>query len=441
MKKRSKLLFLMYAAGYLGITVYTQVTVKWYQYFYTPPELNSKGLRILIPIGIIGLAMIVGRLFDGISDPLVAYYSDKSKHRSGRRIPFVLYGSLPLAVTFILLWFPPINGESVVNFIYLSAMLSLFFIFFTIVVAPYLALISDLTNDRKERINLTMMQGFAQIIGVMIAEVGSGALINIYGFRVMGLVLGILSFATIILTPIFIREAKIPDAEEESVASMGFFSSLMLTLRNKDFIFYLVFFNTVWFGINTLTISMPYITEILLKRSAESSGVMIAAAFILAIIFNFFIPWLVMRFGKKKIMMVSSILFALILFLLGFAGTLLSYGLTFAVVVLAGIPLAVIFAVPNAMIADIADLDSYKHKIRREGMFFGAQGLVIKIVIGLSSYVTPFLFSTFGYSAENPLGLQLCGPIAGVSVLLGMFALSRYSITEEQVDELHSSKK
>src|SRR5690554_1313331 len=77
----------MYALGYFGISIFTQTTVKWYQYFYAPPDVNISGLRVLIPLTLIGITMIVARIFDGLADPVVAYISDNCKSRMGRRIP------------------------------------------------------------------------------------------------------------------------------------------------------------------------------------------------------------------------------------------------------------------------------------------------------------------------------------------------------------------
>ncbi|SKA77506.1 glycoside/pentoside/hexuronide:cation symporter, GPH family [Caloramator quimbayensis] len=429
--KSKRFVMIMYSLGYLGISIFTQTTVKWYQYFYTPPKVNSSNLRTLIPVGVIGFSMIIARIFDGVSDPLVAYYSDKCKSKRGRRIPFILYGAVPLSLSFIALWFPPVLGESIANFIYLTVVLSLFFIFFTIVTAPYLALISEISSNNSERITLTTMQGITQIIGVMIAEVGSGIIINMYNFKVMGIVLGIIALLSVILTPIFVKE-NIKDMQE--VPDIGMIESVRQTITNKNFAYYLISYITVWFGINTLTITMPYITEVLLKTKAENSGFMIAGAFVLAAVFMPFLPKIVLKYGKKKVMILSSIFLSIIMFLTSFFGSLFSYNVSFVIVVLSGIPLSVIFVVPNAMIADIAQVDAENTGKRREGMFFGAQGLIIKIVIGLSSFITPFLFKTFGYSIDRPLGIRLCGIVAAIFILLGLVFLRMYSIDEAKIE-------
>ena len=433
MKMNNKLSRLMYALGYLGISILTQTTVKWYQYFYAPPETNQGGLRVLIPLTLIGITMIVGRIFDGIADPLVAYFSDKSRHKKGRRVPFIFYGSFPLALTFILIWFPPVQGESIWNFVYLTFMLSLFFIFFTIVVGPYLALIGEITDTKKERINLTMMQGITQVLGVLIAEAGSGLLISIANYRVMGIVLGLFSLGTLILTPIFVREKPVQLQPERP---LGLFASIAKTMTNKDFLYYLIPYLGVWFGINTLTISMPYISEVLLGMPAATSGYLIAAAFLAAIVFSPFLPGITVRFGKKNVAFTAYIAFGIILTATGLFGTLLNGVAAYLTVFLAGIPLAAALIVPNAMVADIAEIDGLSGGQKREGMFFGVQGFVNKLVIGLSSFMTPLLFQLFGNTQSTPLGLKLCGPIAGVLVIASSFLLRRYSISEDRIEEI-----
>lgn len=421
-----RFIFLMYALGYLGIAILTQTTVKWYQYFYAPPEVNEHGLQLLVPIAFVGIAMIIARIVDGIADPVVAYFSDKSTHHRGRRIPYIFYGAVPLVVTFILLWFPPLPYESMFNLVYLTIMLALFFIFFTIVVTPYLALIGELTETKQERITLTTMQGITQVIGVIVAEAGSGLIISIFDFKVMGITLGVISLLSISLTPIFVQEKK-----TETNHTYSIISSFKLTLKNKNFLLYLSFYISIWFGINSLTIAMPYITEILLQKNAETSGLMIGCAFMLALLFSPLIPRITNLYSKKTIMLFTASLFALLLLLTGWFGTFISYPFAFLIVVLTGIPLSVIFIIPNAMVADIAQQDGIDHGKRREGMFFGAQGLIIKIVIGLSSFITPLIFHTFGYNQTDYLGLQLIGPISSALVIIGIWLLSWYDLPDE----------
>ncbi len=437
MRKSRNLMLWMYSLGYFGISIFTQTTVKWYQYFYSPPSDNTGGLRVLVPLTIIGISMIIARVFDGIADPLVAYLSDNSKNKRGRRIPFILYGTIPLTITFILIWFPPIAGESIWNFVYLTTMLILFFIFFTIVVGPYLALIGEVSKTKEERIKLTTLQGITQVLGVMVAEAGSGIIIQNSNYKVMGITLGLIALTTLMLTPLFVKEEKVEVTKNQG----NMFSSIGKTLSDKNFMYYLGSYLMMWFGINTLTIAMPYITEILLQQSAEASGFLIAGAFIIAVAVSPIVPKITLRYGKKTVMMFSSIFFALILMSMFFFGSYLTGFAPTFIVFLAGVPLSTAFIIPNAMVADIAELVSLTNGERREGMYFGAQGLIIKIVIGFSSLLTPMIFNIFGSSLENPLGLKLIGPISGFVVLIGVAFLRLYDLSEEDLEKIQRAEK
>ena len=88
-----------------------------------------------------GLARLIGGVVDSLADPFVGHYSDRSESPYGRRRLFLIIGIVPMAVIPGLLFFPPGEPGSFSIFLYLTIMLSLYFIFFTIYVAPYLALI------------------------------------------------------------------------------------------------------------------------------------------------------------------------------------------------------------------------------------------------------------------------------------------------------------
>ena len=81
------------------------------------------------------------------------------------------------------------------------------------------------------------------------------------------------------------------------------------------------------------------------------------------------------------------------------------------------------------MIADLVDYDEKVTGSRREAMYFGMQGLMLKFAIALSALFFGFLLRTFGYSSAEPLGILLLGPVAGVFVLVGLSIFSKYPIT------------
>ncbi|MCK4926780.1 MFS transporter, partial [Candidatus Aerophobetes bacterium] len=105
---------LMYASGYMGI-ILINTTLMWAMYFYAPP---GGSLTSLLPIKLFGLVMLGGRIFDALTDSLVGHWSDRARTRWGRRTPFIVFASLPLFISFVLIWAPPTGEASVLNFVW-----------------------------------------------------------------------------------------------------------------------------------------------------------------------------------------------------------------------------------------------------------------------------------------------------------------------------------
>jgi GPH family glycoside/pentoside/hexuronide:cation symporter len=98
----------------------------------------------------------------------------------------------------------------------------------------------------------------------------------------------------------------------------------------------------------------------------------------------------------------------------------------YATIALAGIPLASLFTVPNAMVADLTDLDEKLTGMRREAIYFGTQGLFLKIDLGLSTLVMTIMFSVFGKSIQNPLGIRMTGLLGSLFAIIGIIAFLKF---------------
>ncbi|NLM97006.1 MAG: MFS transporter [Halanaerobiaceae bacterium] len=430
MKLRNQL---MYSSAYLSVALTTQTLVTWYSFYYAPPDKEG-----FISIALIGYALLIGRIVDAVADPLVAYWSDNSTHRSGRRIPFIKYGSLPLVLSFILIWFPIVGRQSIYNFYYLAIMMSTFFFFFTVVVAPYLALLPEISPDPDERITVSTYQTVANILGLIMSSTLAGILINKHGYRIMGPVLGLISLIFFYMPVLAVKEKQ----HVRSTDAPGFLESCRLVLKNRNFVFYQIANLLLWFTVNMLTIAAPYIGSVLMGLDEQGSGLMLGGTFLAAVAVSPAIMILSKKYGKKKIFNISMILAAFILsliYLIGRPYLFFDKGwFGFAVVALAGVPISSIFIIPNAIIADITDQDTYETGQERQAMFFGIQGLANKMVIGLSSWFTlSILFNLFGYNKAEPGGIYLTAPIAGILCIIAFLAFNYgYDLDEEQVREI-----
>ena len=143
----SKKTQIFYGMG-VSYAIVDQIFAQWILYFYLPPE--SSGMKPIMAPVFISIALAISRIVDMITDPAVGYISDKVNTRWGRRIPFIAAGSIPLGLATVAFFYPPASNPTL-TFIYLAVIGSLFFTFYTIVGAPYNALIPEIGNIMEER--------------------------------------------------------------------------------------------------------------------------------------------------------------------------------------------------------------------------------------------------------------------------------------------------
>lgn len=417
----------MYGAGSGGFSLVILAIGTWTAYYYAPP--SGQGLITYAPMALLGTAMMIGRIVDAITDPLIAQWSDRTRTRWGRRVPFILFGSLPLVLFFILVWSPPVPGSSLVNFTYLVLMLGLFFLFYTIVIVPYSALLPELTSSSKERISLATWQGFFRILGLIIGFLASSFLIERMGFKAMATILGMVVLVCLYCPVLAVRERNVHLQKSE----FAFRRSIIQTFKNRPFRYYIGGFIFFWFAFTLLTMGLPYIVTELMGLGKGDVGLIVAPLLVVVILSFPLIQRIASQKGKKFTIILSLVLLCAAFFLIPSIGHWpfeISRALQGQILLgLAGIPVAAIFVLPNAMIADLVDYDEKVTGSRREAMYFGMQGLMLKFAIALSALSFGFLLRTFGYSSAEPLGILLLGPVAGVFALLGLLSFSKYPIT------------
>ncbi len=94
---------LAFTASGFGNTACLATINIYLMYFYTDVA--------LLGVAWAGLAKGIGRVFDAVNDPIVGYLSDKTHTRWGRRRPWMAAAALPFALSFVLLFRPPITTD------------------------------------------------------------------------------------------------------------------------------------------------------------------------------------------------------------------------------------------------------------------------------------------------------------------------------------------
>ncbi|MBQ5991573.1 MAG: MFS transporter, partial [Clostridia bacterium] len=120
-RRLTKKEMIIFAIGQLGWSILSGIIGAWFVTFYLPTsgDLNEGAIQF-IPSGLViagiltvlGLITALSRVFDAVTDPLIASLSDRSKNPKGRRIPFMRIAAIPLAVVTVLLFCAPVPDLS-----------------------------------------------------------------------------------------------------------------------------------------------------------------------------------------------------------------------------------------------------------------------------------------------------------------------------------------
>lgn len=117
-----------------------------------------------LPFAIVGLMLVLTRITDIITDPIIGMMSDKSTSRYGRRKPFIIAGLPMLLLATWFVFVPPADVSPIYLF------LGLFFMYlgFTIVDIPYASWGAELSSDYDERSSITALRGAFNSVGSLV---------------------------------------------------------------------------------------------------------------------------------------------------------------------------------------------------------------------------------------------------------------------------------
>ncbi len=189
-----------------------------------------------ISAALAGTAILLGKFWDAVTDPLMGYISDRTTSRWGRRRPYFLFGALPLLLT--MWWFfsaPDFSASQNIGFIWVTFVLCLLNTAYTVVNIPYGSLTPDLTKDFRERTSLNGFRFSFAVIGTILGAAVVQPTVNLMGnphlgFSTVGLLFGLLMAGTILTTFFTVRE----NASARNVRPKEhFFETFMIVFKNK----------------------------------------------------------------------------------------------------------------------------------------------------------------------------------------------------------------
>ncbi|PKL24357.1 MAG: sodium:melibiose symporter [Spirochaetae bacterium HGW-Spirochaetae-3] len=429
-----------YSIGQLGWSILSGIIQVWLVWFYNPPA--SVDIPALIPGGavlgfftIIGLITMSGRFLDAVTDPWIANLSDRSRNPRGRRIPFMAKASVPFAALTVMIFMPPTPGSSAVNVVWLAVTLLAYYVFYTMYVAPYFALTPELSSNADDRLDLSTYIALTWFVGYIIASGASfiWPMFQSAGFSLVAsirITLGILAglgFVLLLVPVLTIDERKYVRSEPTSLPPVA---SIKAMLSNRNFLLFEIFFLAYGIAITVFQTGNVYYVTVLLGFTESAVLYITAATGILAFMLYPLVNMLSKRVGKKPLCFGAMGLLILAYLYCAFLGRMaLPAALQAAIfVLLAGIGFAVFGILPNAIVADLAEVDGRRSGERKEGMFYAVHTFMSKI----GQMVAMLIFSSLlllGKDPGNDLGIRLTGVVAAG---IGFASLVIFSFYREE---------
>ncbi len=438
---------LLYTSDMIGSQAIAQTRNLWLLFFLVPPKTVNLPSAIppldlgplhLDPRVFAGVLLTAGRIIEAFDDPVIGWWSDRTRSRWGRRIPFVLFSTPFHAIFFALLWLLPSGDAGFANVLYIFIVLELFFLANTLSGGPYEALLPEVARSHRDRMSIVAWQFYFGILGAVLGLVLTGFLKDAFDFKVMGAIVagfGLL-FRYVGLGGIWRRAPR-----GTPTAQVGLGAAFKSTLSNKQFLYFLPTFVLFQLAVGMVIGWLPFfVAAVLEARNGGTVTSLMTGVALAAMALSVFGLWRLSNTkGKAWVYSVCLLGSAVYLPLLFFAGFIpgipkLAQAVVFAF--LAGVPMAGVNLLPRAITADITDYDELRTGMRREGMFYATQNLFEKIGSSLSPLFLALVL-LLGETAEDPLGIRLVGPVAGVIAFFGFWLFRGYrlpsTVTKETV--------
>lgn len=425
---------LLYGTSRIGSEALGKSSGLWLLYYYAPP--SDAHLPTLLPSLAVGALLLVGGVIAALDDAIVGYFSDRTRSRFGRRIPYIVLGAPLWSIFFVLLFTPPPDAGNATTAVYLLLVFEAVSLFSSVVVTPYEALLPEMASSSRERVSLEAIKVYLGVAGTAIGLVLSSALVHTVGFKAMALAIAALALVCqyVAIGGVWERatRSRIP-------AEIGFWAALRATFRHRAFRVLLP--TVVLFGLafQLLQTDIPfYVHAVVGKHSWLGATVLLVVAIASALVCVPLFARLGRRTSKRHAYRLSMLAAAATFPLLGVAGLLPGIPATVQLLVavaLVGAPIGAHFLFPVPLTADVIDDDSATTALRREATYLGASSFAQRAALAVAPLLV-VLLRLLGDTQGHTLGVRLVGPLAGVILLAAYLCFRPYDLPDEVRDRL-----
>ena len=376
-----------YAAPALPLAILTLPVYIFLPAFYTQ--------GIGVPIATVGAILLLTRIADAISDPLIGYACDRISTGYGRRKFWLILGA-PVAMLSAYMLFVPPEGAGATHLLIWSLALSLAW---TVMLIPYAAWGAELTGDYDERNRVAGVRESFTVIGTLLAS-ATPALLPAFGYADKADSMFAMALLVVILLPVAVTVAcwSAPEPAELSTRRTSLREGFKLLTGNRAFLRLLSAYLANGIA-NALPATLFLFFVSYRLGSPESYGPMLFVYFLCGVIG---IPgWLALahRTSKKGAWTVAMLIACAVFLTVPLLGTG-DIAAFWVIVVISGLCLGADLSLPPSMQADVVDLDTLESGEQRTATYFALWGLATKGALALAVGIAFPILGAAGFEPD-----------------------------------------
>jgi len=354
---------------------------------------------VQIPPAMAGTVILVSKIWDAFSDPLMGILTDRTRTRLGKRRPYFIAACFTVFTATLLLWNPVAFTSLKIRFIYVLLSYLLFNTISTMVMIPYIARQPSLTSNYNERTSLNMVKAIfafgGTTIGTMLPVLALSYAPDIrMGYRLTALIMGTLFALPWVIISLFIKEE---DNRNEPPPPPFQFADFIKPLKIRTFRYMVGIYLCSLLSMDLLTALVAYFIGCV--RTAPPPNYLVFALIVGTggILFFPISMKISQRFGKDKAFILSALLFFAGLGCISLWGdTSLTIGSSLiGLLTVLGVLGLTVF--PWTMFPDTADIGKLAWGFSASGSFGGIMTLFRKLSSAFALFLVGLALEAAGY--------------------------------------------
>lgn len=368
---------------------------------------------LAITVGIspywIGIIVLVARIWDAITDPIMGYISDRTNSKLGKRRIYLIISSPLILISMYFLFFPYGYSSTTLRIIAVLTSYLLFTMVQTSVMIPYYSLSSEISSDYQQRASYNSYRlGFSIFSSILCVAV-PGLIIGMFGdetigYQVMSVTFGTLFALSVLITGLFAREEITSPKVENTFSVKTFIKPLSL----KPFRQYLGMFLVLQMSMAIMSGLFFFYVDFYIVKSQTALGNssmvgLIAAAlmFLIQIVALPFYLKLIEKKGKTCAYRFGALLWIVTALFIILIPQDVNPLVFYLLALLMGFGISGPGLVPHTMYGDVVDAGQIKFKDRIDGQMSGFTNFVNKVAQAMGLALVMFLIGLAGFTEKQ----------------------------------------